>query len=252
MEPFLYRRNRPGWDGNRFVTFYNYKQHCRWPRPVVTLRYMDAMHTVACGYDAVGFKLMYGQMFSFPEMVVKLVHDKYRIIHLVRRNYLDIYLSLASAVRRGQFHTEGPSPPVCRLHVDPDRLLRFVRRMEKKVLAARRMAALLPCPVKEVVYEELAANREGVTRSALEFIGVSATGVNPGGTYRKISRGSHRERIMNYDAVVDALRNTRYEWMLTDGPADGDRHGTFSSREAGQTQPLSGVTADVSKAEKRP
>ena len=52
-------------------------------RPQIIFEYLNELDNYMTEREAVGFKLMYGQLLDYPEIVWKLIKDRYKIIHLV-------------------------------------------------------------------------------------------------------------------------------------------------------------------------
>ncbi len=217
-EPFLFSADRPGWDGGRFTTFFDYRQASRLPRPIVTARYLQAMHAVAGPCLVVGFKLMYDQLRRFPELLPALVGARYRFVHLVRENYLDIHLSMLEALHRRQFHAHTGAVPAPGLVMDPKALRRAIRRTTCKVSLARGLLRVLPVPVLEVRYRDLMDRGDAALGRVLRFLSLDGDTVPMTSEYVRIGGGAYRARIVNYEDVRAVLRKTRHTWMLPDEP----------------------------------
>ena len=61
-------------------------------RPFSVFSYLNTLYSMP---GKVGFKLMYKQLGLYPEILAYLLRHHVHVIHLVRRNYLDVMLSYA-------------------------------------------------------------------------------------------------------------------------------------------------------------
>jgi LPS sulfotransferase NodH len=164
--------------------------------------------------DAVGFKLMYSQLTRISRPLMPMLWLKrVRIIHLIRRNALDVVLSKeAGAAREGKLHArDGDDVEAVRLNLDTDSLLRRMTLHERAIAGARVRFKKVGLPYTEVVYEDLAADESGFA-SLFEFLGVESAPVNS--SLQKLNPSSHEELIENYGEVRDALAETEFAGLL--------------------------------------
>jgi len=164
--------------------------------------------------DAVGFKLMYSQLTRISRPLMPMLWLKrVRIIHLIRRNALDVVLSKeAGAAREGKLHArDGDDVEAVRLNLDTDTLLRRMTLHERAIAGARVRFKKVGLPYTEVVYEDLAADETGFA-SLFEFLGVEAAPVTS--SLQKLNPSSHEELIENYGEVRDALAETEFAGLL--------------------------------------
>src|SRR5439155_9377077 len=84
----------------------------RLARPVQLWRYLGRAFEERPGVDAVGFKLMYSQLIIIAKpLMPALWLKRVRIVHLMRRNALDVVLSKeAGQARRGVLHAREGQP----------------------------------------------------------------------------------------------------------------------------------------------
>src|SRR5690606_34005205 len=123
-------------------------------RPRAVFDYLDRLYSRP---GAVGFKLTYSQMRPYAETLAYILRRRLLIVHLVRRNHLDVVLSECLARKTGRFHAtaeEGYRQKGV-LEVDAADVARRVRRLDRKNRAFSAMLRMLPNPVHEVGYEEL-------------------------------------------------------------------------------------------------
>jgi LPS sulfotransferase NodH len=98
-EPFIWRADRPNWTDQEFPTYYDYKTSVHQKSIFTLFKYLDILNSYKSetDFNIIGFKIMYNQIQENPEVMVKLLLDKYRIIHLIRQNYLDVIISRAKS-----------------------------------------------------------------------------------------------------------------------------------------------------------
>lgn len=167
------------------------------------------------GVEAVGFKLMYGQAGTYPTLLDHLFDRGGRVIHLVRRNLLDVVVSKEVAVARDVFHAlpgDPVAPVTVRLNAGelPERLA----AAEHEVDRHRARLADLGAPRLEVAYEDLVADPDGGFEALLAFLGLTPPAAPLHSPLRKLVTGSHAEVIENYGTVADALAGTRWRTWL--------------------------------------
>ena len=136
-----------------------------------------------------------------------------RIIHLIRRNALDVVLSKeAGAAREGRLHArDGEDVEEVRLNLDTDTLLRRMTLHGRAVAGARVRFKRVGLPYTEVVYEDLADDDSGFAW-LFEFLEVEPAPVSS--SLQKLNPTSHEELIENYGEVRDALAETEFASLL--------------------------------------
>ena len=181
-------------------------------RPFSVWRYLDGFYRRP---GAVGFKLMYSQVKSYPEVLPYLMRRRALAVHLVRRNHLDVLLSFAVKRAIGQAHVLATQerPPDPTIELGTHTLLADLRRLERRHALGRRVLRVCRLPHIEVAYEDLVAD-EMQFRRVLDFLGVPADGTLPTSHILKSRRGSHRDVIGNYDAVRSALQGSEFAALL--------------------------------------
>lgn len=183
--------------------------------PVHAWRFLDELYGAEDASRAVGLKFMYSQFLPHPWVLAYARTRGVRIVHLVRENKLDHILSKASATARGRFHAmPGESLTTPPVSLDPTQLVKRLTREETKVKRARRVLALLGLRRLEVTYESLVGDRAAFA-DILRFLGVDPGPEPLRSDLQRWSRGTHRERIANYDAVQAALEGTRFAGLLS-------------------------------------
>jgi len=74
-------------------TFSLYQRNNQGSRPGITFEYLSKLDSYLGDQEAIGFKLMYDQLLDYPELIFKFITEKYKFIHLVRENHLDMVIS---------------------------------------------------------------------------------------------------------------------------------------------------------------
>jgi LPS sulfotransferase NodH len=201
FESYLTRRNR---GTNRLA-------RARW-----SFRYLDELYAPREGVHAIGMKLMYDQLWRNPWVWAYLLSHRVRVIHLVRRNLLDIVLSAETVKARKQPHAwQGHAVDQAAVSLDPDALLSDLKMLEFRVKTARRLLAALPVAHIEVSYEQLTADPL-LLRGVFEFLDADFPSdiVTGPSKFKKLNTSSRAELIANYAEVQKALSATRFSHCL--------------------------------------
>ena len=193
---------------------------------------------------AVGFKYHYVHDWGFSGVLERLIEDRgLRVLHLKRRNLLQVLVSLKIAEATGVWleedRLEGPKPTAARvlrasghplrtaaglwrrarppevLHEAPpaprvrvslsvEELRRFIVQMERD--AAHYDYFFREHPVLTVYYEDLLEHREEVFAQAQAFLGVKRRRLKV--AVRRQNPQPLRELLENYDELNEAFRRT--------------------------------------------
>jgi LPS sulfotransferase NodH len=207
---------KPKWGGEKDLPYWQTysRGKSRVTKPYLLWKYLGEAFRERPGIDAVGFKLMYSQLSRISRpLMPALWLKRVRIIHLIRRNALDVVLSKeAGAARGGRLHArDGNDVEQVRLNLDTDSLLRRMTLHERGIAGARVRFKKVGLPYTEVVYEDLAADENGFA-DLFEFLGVQPAPVES--SLKKLNPTSHEELIENYSEVRDALQGTEYAAQL--------------------------------------
>jgi LPS sulfotransferase NodH len=196
-------------------TFIAEKSGGRLRRQYWLWHYLGRAFAARPGIDAVGFKLMYSQLTRIAKpLMPALWLKRARIIHLIRRNALDVVLSKeAGAARQGVLHArDGESVETVRVRLSPEDLLARMTAHERAVAGARVRFKRVGVPYHEVVYEDLVANEKEGFDSLFRFLEVEPVPVSS--TLQKVNPTAHDELIENYGEVRDALEGTPFAGQL--------------------------------------
>jgi len=164
--------------------------------------------------EAIGFKLMYDQLLDYPEIILKLIQEKYKIIHLVRENYLDAIISSKIKDEQGIVHTKVKIEPK-EIYLEPLWLIKRLNKQAMKVRIANIFLSLMPNQVLNITYNDLRVNQEQTLSSISNFLELSLSQEDQfKSELKKSNNKSHRQIIKNYDEVNLALAETKFFRLL--------------------------------------
>jgi len=193
--------------------FCRYRKTEKVIRPWVTFRYLRHLERYPGDNEAIGFKLMYLQLCRTPEIFLYFLMNNYKILHLIRENYLDVLVSGAVVRKTGIPHTtqaiEAP-----KVTLDIPSLLRKLRRQDAILKLAKLALKLSRIPVIELTYESLCEDREGTLAKVENFLGIEHGGVSHWSERKKITGDSLEEKVENYEEVKKVLEGTKFEKFL--------------------------------------
>lgn len=216
------------WDvgATDFPRLHDAPDYRRRRRPRRVFAYLDALYRQD---GVVGFKLMYSQVQHYPETLAYLRLRRIRVVHLVRRNYLDVVISREMKRLSGRPHLlqggavvhagdgvqvrPDAEPAPRQVTLDPGALLRELRRSDRKYRLFRAWLRWSRQPHLEVAYEDL-VRRPAAFEAVRSFLGMEAGGVLPEADLKKITRGGHADVIRNYEAVRAALERSPFAHLL--------------------------------------
>ncbi len=215
------------WDFPRFVES-DHRKSARRPRAMFA--YLDDLYRQG---PTVGFKLMYSDIRHYPEVLAYVRRRNVRVIHLLRRNYIDIHLSQAFKAASNRPHVwkgrevvradDGPAQlqtrqeetEVQQVRLDPAALLRRLRWYRRKQMLFQKWLSWTGQNHIEVSYEDLVEDNSGFERLR-DYLGVSPAKTIPQTDMVRIRKGRHPEVISNFDEVQAVLRNTPFADLLQD------------------------------------
>ena len=195
-------------DHPRFVEVYRTTHLMRVPK---VFTYLNRLYQAP---SKIGFKLMYTQLRAYPEILVYMAIRRVRVIHLLRRNHIDVIVSEELARVTGRSHdpntTTGDVPMV---YLDPATLVDRIRKRSKRPGEARFLIGLTACPVLEVTYEALLEGQEEFAHICA-FLNIPRPATEVKSTLAKRGTRSHKDAIINYNEVKRVLSSTRFSKML--------------------------------------
>ncbi|MFZ0428952.1 MAG: hypothetical protein WAO20_12615 [Acidobacteriota bacterium] len=182
-------------------------------RPFRTLAYLNRLFGGSC---RVGFKLMYANLMHFPEVWAYVIWRRLPVVHLVRENHLDSYISSQMRYRTNTVHSlvgETGAEGV-RIQLDGDDLLQSMRRSRRNQRIARVLLRASRVPHLEIRYESLSQNMEPLNE-VCRFLRLDMRSGPIDSNLRKLVTGAHAQLISNYAEIRGALRGTGFERFLS-------------------------------------
>jgi LPS sulfotransferase NodH len=201
------------WTDQHLSSFYEFEKRNPGLRPFQVFQYLETLDHYPETYRAVGFKLMYSQLAKRPEILLKLILAKYKVINLVRENPLDIIISKANLRRSGSPHFKKEQA-LKAIELKPTLLLQELKKQDRKTQLMRTMLNLLPLQVLNITYESLCENQQSAINSVLSFLEVEDKKISLNSNLKKISKGQYSQKIANFEEVRIALSGTRFQQFL--------------------------------------
>jgi LPS sulfotransferase NodH len=182
-------------------------------RPFSVLSYLNTLYS---NPGKVGFKLMYKQLGLYPEILAYFVRHRIHVIHLIRRNHLDVMLSYAVKAKIGRAHLlVGQSAPAeLQVELNTRNLVRQFMWLQRQQNIARKLLLWCRLPHLEVAYEDLVRDQAYYFRSIGDFLAINSREQMPQSPLTKIRKGAHRDMIINYDQVKKVLANSKFAGLL--------------------------------------
>lgn len=168
----------------------------------------------------VGFKLMYAQLCLFPEIWLYIWWRRIRVVHLVRRNHLDVHISREFLkIRKTPHFVAGQEPPRMKIRLNPATVVPEMKKLRRNILIARTLLRSFRVPHVEVAYEDLLGAPSGF-EPIWDFLSINVERRTPTSKFRKIRKDNHADVISNYEDIKRALENTAFANLLysTKGP----------------------------------
>ncbi|MDX1474958.1 MAG: hypothetical protein R3309_12365 [Reinekea sp.] len=181
-------------------------------RPFSVFAYLNELYSLP---GIVGFKLMYAQLGQYPEILAYLIRYRIRVVHLVRKNHLDVLISYAVKAQIGRAHLlSGQSTPDdVRVYLDTKYLVKKLAWLNKKQNMARRLLTWLNLPHIEITYEDL-LREPAHFGQILNFLSINPQNQKKQASTVKIRKGGHRDVIRNYDEVKEVLTGSHFAALL--------------------------------------
>ena len=214
-EPFLQQEN---WFDDVFVPYHHFKQNSTDSRFQTMFKYLDILEEYDSEpHDIIGFKIMYNQIKEYPEFLIKILLDKYRIVHLVRRNHLDVLISGSVAKQYGVYHVKKATSGIRAVTIETASLIDRLDYFENRYRLFKSLLKIFPLPVLEVNYESLAKNKNETLKLIADFIQADSQSLTLDSKLKKVNSGSYQEKIANYEQVAAILKqHSKYAAFLND------------------------------------
>lgn len=164
----------------------------------------------------VGFKLTYPQLYYYQDFLVPwITKEKLRIIHLVRNNLLDIYLSFIRANQTGLYHSEEDLNTIDnKLLVDPEEALFQMNKMiEERQKVLKYFSAN---PIMEIAYEDIFSDdiENSKIQNLFLFLDVKTDNIPERPKLKKVGKKRKEDEIKNFNELSTHLRGTSFETYI--------------------------------------
>jgi LPS sulfotransferase NodH len=215
-ELFLPRKRSGKWDADfAHPRFVEVRKADRLNRPAEVFKYLDTLYQQP---GAVGFKLMYSHLRRYPEMLAYFLVHRVRVVHLVRKNPLDILISRAVKRKLEQAHRLANEPAVegVQVELNTETLIKKLQIKQRKMDRARNLLRLSGLRQIEIGYEELQKD-PSVFPGLCRFLSIQTDGTMPVSKFQKVRRDSQVKVLKNYGEVRQVLDGTRYLVYLEQG-----------------------------------
>jgi hypothetical protein len=186
-------------------------------RPASVRRYLDRY---ICSQARTGFKLLYGHVRAFPEVLAFMRSRGWQMIHLVRRNQLDVLISSEIVYQKtGKWTVRNgtgiPSGDL-QIRIDTASLERQLERKYRLIRTAGMALKLLRFDHLHLEYEEICRD-QGQFDRVWNFLGVDEPSAGPQSDLVKVQTRMHSQVIENFEEVRAALDGTRFRKLLQPG-----------------------------------
>lgn len=187
-------------------------------RPLTTFNYLNALYRRK---GHVGFKLMYSNIRTYPEIVPYLCWRRLPVIHLVRENVLDTIISSEMGQANGQWHRTAAdaavsTPLITQIKLNPDTLLQRMQWLQQKITFNRNWLRACHLPHLEISYEALVNDSNEFVRIT-RFLGLSEPATSQTSSFSKIRQSSYVDEIINYSEIKETLAGTEFAVLLEPG-----------------------------------
>jgi len=181
-------------------------------RPFSVVTYLNELYRRP---GTVGFKLMYSNLLLYPEVWAYIALHRLPVVHLVRRNHLDVVISEQMRWTSQTVHRLVGEPEVAQgqVELNPTDLVKLMRRLRRNINVARLLLHVCKLPHIEVAYEALAQDPHNFD-VVCEFLSINRERRAPQSKLAKLVKGNRSEIIRNYDEVRSALMATEFASLL--------------------------------------
>lgn len=207
-ELFLPRKHVENWDADfAYPRFDEVRGQMAGIRPTRVFHYLDGVYQHR---GAVGFKLMYSQLYHYPELLLYFWTHRVRVVHLVRKNALDFVISQTLKRKIQKAHRLADEPPLedVQVELDPKTLIQRLQVRQRKTKRGQMILRLSGLQTIDIGYEDLQKD-PSVFQSLCRFLSIE-TDVMPQSRFQKVRRKTQDQVIKNYSEVKQVLEGTRF------------------------------------------
>lgn len=208
-ELFLPRKHVENWDADfAYPRFNEVRGQMGGIRPMQVFHYMDRVYQHP---GAVGFKLMYSQLYRYPELLIYFWTHRVRVVHLVRKNPLDLVISQALKRKVKRAHRLAGEPPLedVQVELDPKTLIQKLQIRQRKIKRGQMILRSSGLRSIEIGYEDLQKD-PSVFPSLCQFLSIETDNILPQSRFQKVRRESQGRIIKNYSEVKKVLEGTQF------------------------------------------
>jgi len=186
--------------------------HIAWRERMVK-NYLDLLYGQE-GVAAIGFKFMLNHLRGFPSVVPYIRENKIRVIHVVRENVFDTYLSRITMKARGFAHSTRDAVQQVRVRVPVDSLVGELGNIEQaNEQWARNFQQDVSC--LRVSYEDFVTDRAAQMDKVAGFLDVDQS-IALQSNLKKLNTGRLSDIVENIEEVKRCLEGTAFEWCTDD------------------------------------
>lgn len=180
-------------------------------RESLVTEFLDRLYSQQ-DYSAIGFKFMLNHLHGFPVVEKYIAEKDISVIHIVRTNVFDTYLSKLTMVARGIAHSTSGEVKKVQVDVPIDSMLGDLEKIRDD---GEKWASMFSgkVPYIRVEYESFVDNRQAELARILGFLDVSQD-EKLESSLKKINKGNLGDLITNYAEVKHRLEGTEFEWCL--------------------------------------
>ena len=181
-------------------------------RPFSTFSYLDAFYEREV---MSGFKLMYTQLAYHPEIWAYVRLKGISVLHLVRKNHLDVVISREMRKVTKTTHRVAGAKELKRVQVtlEPNALIKKMRSLQRHIDMARGLIKVSRVPSLEIIYEDLSRD-PSCFEPVWAFLQINPTHNMPQSNLVKLVRAGYPESIANFEEVRTALQGTEFECLI--------------------------------------
>ena len=208
-ELFLPRKRKGTWDMDfAYPRFVEARRAGGRNRPAEVFSYLDELYRQP---GVVGFKLMYSHLRRYPELLAYFLIHRVRVIHLLRKNPLDLLISRALKRKVQQAHRLANEPPLegVQVELNTATLIKKLQIKQRKIKRAQMLLRLSGLRSIEIGYEDLQKD-PSVFQELCYFLSIATDHAMPESRFQKVRRGSQGQIIKNYSEVKQVLEGTRF------------------------------------------
>jgi LPS sulfotransferase NodH len=174
--------------------------------------YLDALEE--SDERPIAFKIMYDQVRRKPSILMAPVLRDYLIIHLTRKNLLDVVVSRLLARETRVYHSKtAVEQPV--VTADPAAVMAMLARIDRQMRLAKVFLGGLPCRKLGLCYDDLVSSPAAAINHVLAAAGLPPVSRRAGeDNWIKTNSRRPREVFGNYESIAAVVSKSRFAWML--------------------------------------